>query len=106
MADASSFLETYFGLTPLGGAPATSRLRILRNDAGCAVTLMHLPGREPVCYPGTSHIGFVQPDAATVDALHQRLLADGFDIDPPHRFDGSWTFYVLAPGGVLVEVLA
>lgn len=106
VAEASSFLQTYFGLAPLDGAPATSRLRILRDDAGCLVTLMHMPNEGPVSYPGTFHVGFVQPEAAAVDELHRRMVADGIAIDPPRRFHGSWTFYVQAPGGVLVEVLA
>jgi len=106
VAEASSFLETYFGLTPLEGAPATSRIRILRDDAGCAVALMHLPNDPPVGYPETFHIGFIQPDPGAVNSVHARLVADGFHLDPPRHFHGSWTFYIPAPGGVLIEVLA
>jgi len=104
--ETSAFLRAYFGLQAVHGAPATSRMRILRDDAGCVLTLMHLPDDPPAAYPGTFHIGFVQPEPAAVDALHQRLVGDGFDVAPPRRFHGSWTFYVRAPGGVLVEVLA
>ena len=104
--ETSAFLRAYYGLQAVDGAPATSRMRILRDDAGCVVTLMHLPNDPPAAYPGTFHLGFVQPEPAAVDALHQRLVGDGFDVDPPRRFHGSWTFSVRAPGGVLVEVLA
>ena len=106
VVEASSFLETYFDLTPLEGAPRTSRIRILRDDAGCAVALMHFPNDPPVAYPETFHIGFIQPDPGAVNAIHARLVADGFQVEPPRRFHGSWTFYISAPGGVLIEVLA
>lgn len=106
VAQTASFLETYFHLTPVEGAPATSRIRILSDDVGSAVALMHLPNQPPVAYPEPFHIGFIQPNPSAVDALHARLVADGFRVDPPRRFHGSWTFYIPAPGGVLIEVLA
>lgn len=37
--------------------------------------------------------------------INRRLKDDGFDVDPPQRSHG-WTFYVKAPGGFTVEVLA
>ena len=39
-----------------------------------------------------------------VDAV-PGLRADGFDVPPPRRFHGSWTFYFRAPGGFTIEVL-
>jgi hypothetical protein len=30
----------------------------------------------------------------------------GYDVPPPSRQHGSWTFYFLAPGGFTIEVLA
>jgi hypothetical protein len=40
-----------------------------------------------------------------VDALYQRLKADGFEMKAPHEFHGGWTTYLRAPGGFLVEIL-
>jgi lactoylglutathione lyase len=37
--------------------------------------------------------------------VNQRLLDDGFDVKPPKRFHGSWTFYFRTPGGFTIEVL-
>ena len=34
------------------------------------------------------------------------LKADGFDVPPPSRQHGSWTFYFDAPGGFTIEVMA
>jgi len=37
--------------------------------------------------------------------VYERLKADGYDVAPPERHH-AWTFYVQAPGGFTVEVLA
>ena len=60
---------------------------------------------KDIVYPGTFHIGFIQPNEAAVDAIYAQMTADGFKADPPQRSHG-WTFYIKAPGGFLVEVLA
>jgi len=38
-----------------------------------------------------------------VDAIHARMIADGMDVAAPQRAH-SYSFYVRAPGGFLVEV--
>ena len=41
-----------------------------------------------------------------VNEINRRLKEDGFDVPPPERFHGSWTFYFRAPGGgFTIEVL-
>ncbi len=35
--------------------------------------------------------------------IYQRLIDDGFEIEPPQRHH-AWTFYIQAPGGFTVEV--
>ena len=57
-----------------------------------------------VVYPGAFHVGFRQDSRGQVDAIYQRLKADGFDAKAPHEFHGAWTFYFRTPGGFLVEV--
>ncbi len=99
-----AFLEKYFGLRAT--TKASPALAVLQDDNGLLLTLSNFDRAPAVTYPAHFHIGFVQESAAQVDALHQRLAADGFAVDPPRKFHGSWTFYLRAPGGILVEVLA
>ena len=96
---AAHFLETYFGLRKQGGNEA---ITILFDDDNMIFTLMKA---RQVNYPGSFHIGFVQESEQQVNEIYQRLKDDGFEIKPPQRTH-AWTFYVQAPGGFTVEVLA
>lgn len=63
-------------------------------------------GRETeVRYPATFHIWFMQESEDRVNEINARLKEDGYDVPPPSRQHGSWTFYFLAPGGFTIEVL-
>ena len=97
---ARAFLQKYFGLQPMG--ERGDSFAVLFDDNGMILTLMK--GKE-VQYPATFHIGFAQESEEKVNEINQRLKADGFDVAPPKRAHG-WTFYVKAPGGFTVEVLA
>jgi lactoylglutathione lyase len=97
---AAGFLETYFGLKPQGG---NAGMMVLFDDAGMVLTLMKAGRSTTVEYPGNFHIGFFIEDEATVDALNQRLKADGYDVVPPERHH-AYGFYVQAPGGFTVEI--
>ena len=97
------FLETYFGFLPL--SKANSALSILRNENGMVLALSNFNKATEVNYPEHFHIGFIQPTSEAVDAIYKRLTTDGYSIDPPRQFHGSWTFYLRAPGGFLIEVL-
>ncbi|NLX09881.1 MAG: VOC family protein [Chloroflexi bacterium] len=96
---AADFLEKYFGLQRQGG---DQKFQLLFDDGGMVITLMKT-GRD-VKYPATFHIGFGQESEDQVNAVYQRLIDDGFEVEPPQR-SHAWTFYVLAPGGFTVEVL-
>ena len=96
---AAGFLVTYFGLRNQGG---NKGMALLGDDNDMVVTLMKAKTAD---YPQTFHIGFILDAEAKVDALNQRLKADGFDVKPPER-SHAWTFYVRAPGGFVVEVMA
>lgn len=96
---ARDFLATYFGMEPGGGRGRG--FAVLTDDDGLVLTLS--AGKE-VRYPETFHIGFFQGSEADVDAINQRLAADGFEVDAPMRAH-AYTFYVVAPGGFTVEVL-
>jgi len=101
---AKHFLETYFGLASAetGGDARDDAFDVLFDDNGLVLTLMK--GNQ-ADYPKTFHIGFIQESEEKVNELNRRMKNDGFDVAPPRRAHG-WTFYVKAPGGFTVEVLA
>ncbi|RYX85256.1 VOC family protein [bacterium] len=104
VALARDFLAKYFGLRPASQGPISDRIALMFDDNDMVLTLMS-EGDKEVNYPSSFHIGFIQPSEEKVNELNQRLKDDGFDVKPPRRFHGSWTFYFKAPGGVLIEVL-
>jgi catechol-2,3-dioxygenase len=99
------FLEKYFGMRNMGG---NNSIAFLTDDNGMILTLTSVKvGRETeVRYPATFHIGFGQESEERVNEINKRLKDDGFDVPPPSRQHGSWTFYFRAPGGFTIEVLA
>jgi len=101
---AKSFLETYFGLDA-EGKPGNDLIAFLRDENGMVLTLTNIDRANEVRYPGAFHVGFIQPSREKVDEINQRLREDGFEVDPPQKLHGSWTFYFQAPGGFMVEVL-
>ena len=102
-AETQEFLVKYFGLKPMG--KASKNMAFLSDDNGMVLSLMN-SGKDPeVKYPATFHIGFIQESEQRVEQINQHLKADGFDVPPPSRQHGSWTFYFQAPGGFTIEVL-
>jgi catechol-2,3-dioxygenase len=79
---------------------------LLFDDGGMVLTLIQAGKGTEVKYPATFHIGFCQESAEKVNEINQRLKEDGFNVDPPGKAHGSWTFYFRAPGGFTIEVLA
>ena len=102
VAETVKFLEKYFGLRSQGG---NKGMAFLFDDDGLVLSLMKAGKATKVEYPGSFHIGFIQESEARVNELNQRMRDDGFDVEPPQR-SHAWTFYVGAPGGFTVEVLA
>lgn len=96
------FLEKYFGLRNQGG---NKGMAFLFDDDGLVLTLMKAGKATKVEYPGSFHIGFIQESEERVTAINQQMKEDGFEVEPPQR-SHAWTFYVQAPGGFMVEVLA
>jgi lactoylglutathione lyase len=97
---AAQFLETYFGLRPIG--EGNDGFAAMFDDDDLVLTLMKA---RDVQYPKTFHIGFGQESEAKVNEINQRLKDDGYDVAPPEQHH-AWTFYVEAPGGFTVEVLS
>lgn len=97
---AATFLETYFGMTRYPGA--RDKFVVLGDGAGMVLTLMQ--GRD--CkYPKNFHIGFHLGSEAEVNGLWAQLKEAGHSPSTPERAH-AWSFYTMAPGGFLVEVLA
>jgi catechol 2,3-dioxygenase-like lactoylglutathione lyase family enzyme len=97
-----AFFEKYFGFQCI--AEPENGVIVLVDESGFILTLNNFDKAAEVVYPGAFHVGFRQDSREQVDAIHQRLKADGFDMKQPHEFHGAWTFYFRAPGGFLVEV--
>jgi catechol 2,3-dioxygenase-like lactoylglutathione lyase family enzyme len=98
--ETQKFLEKYFGLRPIG--KGNVKMAFLSDDNELVLSLFK--GTE-VKYPDTFHIGFIQETHEKVNEINRRLKEDGFDVDPPAKLHGSWTFYFRAPGGFTIEVL-
>lgn len=96
---AKDFLMRYFGLEERGGNKGMS---FLSDSDGLLLVLIKDKSAQ---YSHLFHIGFGQPSEAKVDELNARLKADGYDVNPPER-SHAYTFYVKAPGGFLVEIMA
>jgi lactoylglutathione lyase len=97
---AKSFLETYFGLKELGGG--NKNRAFMRDDRGLVLSLFKA---KDINYPATFHIGFIQDSEEKVNEVNRRLRADGYDVEEPRRTH-AWTFFVKAPGGFTIEVMA
>ena len=99
------FLEKYFELRDGGG---NKNIAFLSDENGMVLTLtsMKLAKETEVKYPGSFHVGFIQEGEERVNEINQRLKEDGFDVPPPSKQHGSWTFYFAAPGGFTIEVLS
>jgi catechol 2,3-dioxygenase-like lactoylglutathione lyase family enzyme len=101
---AREFLVKYFGLDPWG-KPGNDAIAFLRDDNGLVLTLTNIDRATEVRYPGAFHVGFIQDSPERVDEINKQLKDDGFDVPPPSKQHGSWTFYFRAPGGFVIEVL-
>jgi lactoylglutathione lyase len=97
---ASTFFESYFELRKAGG---NAGLTVLLDESGFVLTLMKMGAKSSTTYPQNFHVGFFLDSEAKVDALNERMRADGLDVAPPRR-EHAYSFYVNAPGGFMVEV--
>ena len=98
-----TFFETYFGLKRI--FESGDSLAVLADDnKHCIVALNNFDKATKVAYPKGFHIGFFQESRQQVDAIFERLKADGFELGQRKEFDGAWTFYFESPGGFTIEV--
>jgi len=98
-AATAEFLVRYFGLRHGGG---NKGFMLVRDDGDMVITLMKAARVE---YPETFHIGFYPATQTEVEALRDRLVADGHPVTAPERGHG-YSIYVQAPGSFTIEVTA
>lgn len=101
VAETRKLFETYFGFTAFKGV-GNDKFTLLFGEDGFVLNLMR--GAQ-VSYPKNFHIGFMQESEERVNEINRHLKEDGFDVNPPGKFHGAWTFYFRAPDGFLIEVL-
>jgi lactoylglutathione lyase len=104
VAATRQFFENFFGAkcTETKGADTLS---VLSDGEGFVLILSNFDKQVTPQYPRDFHLGFLlRDDVNQVNELYQRIRASGFEATPPKKFHGSWGFYVVAPGGVTVEV--
>ena len=102
---AEEFLVKYFGLQNLRSDGDNKNMGFLFDDGQLLLSLMKGPRGGQVHYPATFHIGFGQESEEKVNEINQRLRNDGYDVPLPARYH-AWTFYIDAPGGFRIEVMA
>jgi catechol 2,3-dioxygenase-like lactoylglutathione lyase family enzyme len=109
------FLEKYFGLQgdvnpytgeSIRGGKESKSFACLFDDGGLVLILTNFGATDEVDYPADFHIGFIQESEERVNEINRRLKEDGYDVPPPSKQHGSWTFYMRAPGGFTIEVLS
>jgi lactoylglutathione lyase len=100
------FFEKYFGFRDVDGVKASNVIAVMTDDSGFILTLSNFNKATRVDYPEGFHVGFVQQSPERVNEINKILKDDGFDVEAPRYFHGSWTFYFRAPGGFTIEILS
>lgn len=98
-----TFFETYFGLRFMA-SPISEKIVATLDASDNIIALSNFSNADSYSYPAAFHVGFNLPSREDVDALHERLTADGYKAGKRTEFHMAWTFYIEAPGGFLVEV--
>ena len=97
------FLQTYLGFRP--SSQNADNFVMMFDEDNFLLSLSQASENAPPRYPAAFHVGFMQSSEEKVNEINQRLKDNGFDVKPPRRIHGSWTFYLQIPGGFLIEVL-
>lgn len=98
-----AFFERYFGFRLLVEKGADTFVGLV-DDGGMILAISNFNHAKTVQYPPLFHVGFFLDSDDEVNAVHDRLAADGLEPGEVKHFHGAWTFYVKAPGGGTVEV--
>lgn len=102
--ETADFFEEIFGFRTIAERNNGGFIILLSEDDAFVLTLQ--TDVSGTAYPTSFHVGFHQPDKATVVAMQQRIQRMGYDApDAAHlRSHEAFGFYMKAPGGVQVEV--
>jgi catechol 2,3-dioxygenase-like lactoylglutathione lyase family enzyme len=104
VAATRAFFENFFGLK-CTETKGENVLSVLVDGEGFVLILSNFEKQVTPQYPRDFHLGFLLRESVDqVNELYQRLRASGIEAAPPKKFHGSWGFYVVAPGGITVEV--
>ena len=100
--EASAFLKKHFGFSDTF-EDNNEGMAVLGDGRGMHLNLMK--GKD-AAYPKLFHIGFDMGSQAEVDAMYERLQADGIETTAPKDAGwGSYTFNFKCPGGnFIIEV--
>ena len=97
---AAAFYERYFGLRR---QVWHGDILFMRDQAGMDLALAPAEAVEP--FPPWFHIGFRLDAPGEVEALHERLRADGAPILQPYAVDGDFAVFRCAdPDGYQLEI--
>jgi lactoylglutathione lyase len=100
------FFEKYFGFRDIEGVKPNKAIAVMTDGSGFILTLSNFTKATEVHYPEGFHVGFIQESPERVNEINKMLKDDGLDVEPPRNFHGSWTFYFVAPGGFMIEILS
>lgn len=96
VVETGNFLKKHFGFTD-AFEDNNPGMAVLADGYGMHINLMK---GSNVSYPKLFHIGFDMGTEAEVNAMNDRLKADGIEISSPkHAAWGSYTFHFTCPGG-------
>jgi catechol-2,3-dioxygenase len=99
----AGFFQQVFGFRIVAEHGA-GNLVIMNSEDGFVLTLMHDKSLHENSYPNIFHVGFLQANRNAVLELSARIQTLGLSAPAPGMMRGNtFGFYVLAPGGVLVE---
>jgi lactoylglutathione lyase len=102
VGEASTFLKKHFRFTN-AFEDNNAGMAVLADGHGMHINLMKGANAS---YPKLFHIGFDMGTEAEVNAMYERLTAEGMETTAPkHTNWGSYTFHFTCPGGnFIIEV--
>jgi catechol 2,3-dioxygenase-like lactoylglutathione lyase family enzyme len=100
---AADFFAKYFGFQrmPTHGVDV---MALVKDETGFVLLFSNFTKNVKPVYPAGFHFGFIVETKEEVNAMYERLHADGYASEAPRAMHGSWTFYFKAPGDFVLEV--
>lgn len=102
VTETTDFFETYFNFRCLD-IKGEGIIAVLEGADSFVLVLTRMKSVQP--YPADFHFGFILDTPHEVEELHNRLLADGYNVpDEPRKIRNSYAFYFHIPGGIMAEI--